>query len=46
MDNYAPDAYKVAKASSVRTEGKYVWLVMSEQFGKIEDIIRSGIGAK
>ena len=46
MDNYAPDAYKVAKASSVRTEGKYVWLVMSEQSGKIEDIIRSGIGAK
>ncbi len=46
MDNYAPDAYKVAKASSVRTEGKYVWLVMSEQSGKIEDIIRSGIAGK
>ena len=46
MENYAPDAFKVAKASSVKTEGKYVWLVMSEQSGKIEDIIRSGIGAK
>ena len=46
MENYAPDAYKVAKASEVRTDGKYVWLVMSEQSGKIEDIIRSGIGAK
>ena len=46
MENYAPDAYKVAKASSVKTEGKYVWLVMSEQSGKIEDIIRSGIGTK
>lgn len=46
MENYAPDAYKVAKASEVRTEGKYVWLVMSEQSGKIEDIIRSGIAGK
>ena len=46
MENYAPDAFKVAKASSVKTEGKYVWLVMSEQSGKIEDIIRSGIGTK
>ena len=46
MENYAPDAFKVAKASSVKTEGKYVWLVMSEQSGKIEDIIRGGIGAK
>ena len=46
MENYAPDAYKVAKASEVRTEGKYVWLVMSEQSGKIEDIIRGGIAGK
>ena len=46
MENYAPDAYKVAKASEVRTEGKYVWLVMSEQSGKIDDIIRGGIAGK
>ena len=46
MENYAQDAYKVAKASEVKTEGKYVWLVMSEQSGKIEDIIRGGIAGK
>ena len=46
MENYAPDAYKVAKASSVRTEGKYVWLVMSEKADKIEEIVRNGIAGK
>ena len=46
MENYAPDAYKVAKASEVKKEGKFVWLVMSEQSGKIEDIILSGIAGK
>ncbi|MBQ7535755.1 MAG: DUF4358 domain-containing protein [Stomatobaculum sp.] len=45
MEDYAPEAYKVAKAASVRTEGNYVWLVMSDQAEKIEGIIRAGTGA-
>ena len=43
MENYAPEAYKVAKASEVRTEGQYVWLIMSEKASEMEEIVRNGI---
>ena len=46
MENYAPEAYKVAKASEVRTEGQYVWLIMSEKASEMEEIVRNGIKGK
>lgn len=41
MENYLPDQYDIVKKSAVKTEGSYVYLVISEQADTIEKIIET-----
>lgn len=41
MENYLPDQYDIVKKSAVKTEGSYVYLVISEQADTIEKIIEA-----
>ena len=43
MQNYAPEAYEVAHASTVRQKDGYVYLVMSKDAAKIEKIIEDNL---
>ena len=39
MKNYIPAQYEIVNSSSVKVHGEYVYLVISEQAGAIEDAI-------
>ena len=41
MENYLPGQYDIVKKSAVKTEGSYVYLVISEQADAIEKIIEA-----
>lgn len=41
MENYLPGQYDIVKKSAVKTEGSYVYLVISEQADAIEQIIKA-----
>ncbi|MCD8082985.1 MAG: DUF4358 domain-containing protein [Clostridiales bacterium] len=43
MENYLPEQYQIVAASSVKTEGDYVYLVISENAGGIEAVIREAL---
>lgn len=41
MENYLPEQYDIVKKSAVKTDGSYVYLVISEQAEAIEQIIKA-----
>lgn len=41
MENYLPEQYEIVKKSAVKTNGSYVYLVISEQADAIEQIIEA-----
>ncbi len=43
MEDYIPEQYEIVSRSSVKTEGLYVYLVISEKAGDIESVIRSAL---
>ncbi len=43
MENYLPDQFQIVDKSSVQVNGNYVYLVISEQAGAINQIIQAGI---
>lgn len=43
MQDYIPEQYKIVADSKVKTEGVYLYLVISEQVDKIESVIRSAL---
>lgn len=43
MEDYLPDQYEIVEKSSVEANGKYVWLVISENADSINSIIEDAI---
>ncbi|RGY97819.1 DUF4358 domain-containing protein [Clostridium sp. AM58-1XD] len=43
MENYLPEQYDIVAKSSVKTEGSYVYLVISKDAGDIESVIQSAL---
>lgn len=43
MENYLPDQFQIVDKSSVKVNGNYVYLVISEQADAINQIIQAGI---
>lgn len=43
MENYLPDQFQIVDKSSVRVNGNYVYLVISDQADAINQIIQAGI---
>ena len=43
MENYLPDQFQIVDKSSVQVNGNYVYLIISEQAGAINQIIQAGI---
>lgn len=43
MEDYIPEQYEIVSRSSVKTEGLYVYLVISEKAGDIESVIQSAL---
>ena len=43
MENYLPDQFQIVDKSSVKVNGNYVYLVISDQADAINQIIQAGI---
>jgi len=46
MEDYLPEQFEIVDASKVMSDGKYVWLVISENADKINSIIEENIKVK
>ena len=43
MENYIPEQFAIVEKSEVRSEGNYIWLIISDNADEIADIVESGL---